>query len=68
VKDYSKHEWAGFQLYYPMPEKEIRACTGLELVKAVCGVFAEVIPAMNCCMQVKLATNPHESDTTVTKP
>jgi len=46
--------WAGFQLYYPMPEKEVRACTGLELVKAICGVFAEVTPVMNCCMQVPL--------------
>ena len=54
VKDYSKREWAGFQLYYPMPEKEVRACTGVELVKAICGVFAEVVSAMNCCMQVKL--------------
>jgi hypothetical protein len=60
VKGYSKRAWAGFQLYYPMPEKEVRACTGLELVKAVGGVFAEVIPVMNGCMQVKLAANPHE--------
>jgi hypothetical protein len=54
AKNYSKREWAGFQLYYPMPEKEVRACTGFELVKAVCGVFEEVMPAMNCCMQAKL--------------
>ncbi len=60
AKNYSRRQWAGFQLYYPMPEKEVRACTGLELVKAVCGVFAEVTPAMNSCLQVKLATNPHE--------
>ena len=53
-------EWAGFQLYYPMPEREVRACSGYELVKAMCGVFDEVIPAMNCCMQIRLATNPHE--------
>ena len=58
-KDYSKREWAGFQLYYPMPEKEVRACTGFELVKAICGVFAEVTAAMNCCMQVKLVADPH---------
>ena len=54
AKNYSKRQWAGFQLYYPMPEKEVRACTGLELVKAICGVFKEVMPAMNCCMQVRL--------------
>ncbi len=56
ARRYSKREWAGFQLYYPMPEREVRACTGLELVKAVCGVFTEVIPAMNLCMQVALRT------------
>ena len=50
-----REEWAGFQLYYPMPETEVRACSGYELVKAMCGVFDEAIPAMNCCMQVPLA-------------
>jgi hypothetical protein len=49
-------QWAGFQLYYPMPEREVRSCTGYELVKAICGVFDEVVPAMNCCMQVELKT------------
>jgi hypothetical protein len=47
-------QWAGFQLYYPMPAAEVRGCTGEELVKAICGVFAEVSPAMNACMQVPL--------------
>ena len=47
-------DWAGFQLYYPMPAREVRACTGHELIKAVCGVFSEVIPAMNACMQTPL--------------
>jgi hypothetical protein len=47
-------EWAGFQLYYPLPAREVRACTGLELVQAIKGVFGEVIPAMNCCMQIAL--------------
>jgi len=50
----SPERWAGFQLYYPMPESEIRACTGEELVQSVVGVFEEVIPAMNCCMDVPL--------------
>jgi hypothetical protein len=39
-----------------MPEREVRSCTGYELVKAICGVFDEVVPAMNCCMQVELKT------------
>jgi hypothetical protein len=54
AKKYSKREWAGFQLYYPMPQREVRATSGYELSKAMCGVFDEVVPAMNCCMQVPL--------------
>ena len=50
----SPERWAGFQLYYPMPQAEVRTCTGEELVQAVVGVFEEVIPAMNCCMDVPL--------------
>jgi hypothetical protein len=56
AKKYPKRAWAGFQLYYPMPEREVRASTGYELVKAICDVFAEVTPVMNCCMQVALGT------------
>jgi hypothetical protein len=47
-------EWAGFNVYYPMPEAEVRSCSGYELVKAVEGVFAQLVPAMNLCMQVPL--------------
>ena len=47
-------EWAGFNVYYPMPEAEVRASSGYELVKAVEGVFAQLVPAMNLCMQVPL--------------
>ncbi len=47
--------WAGFQLYHPMPEAELRACSGDELVQAVCAAFAAVVPAMDCCMQIPLA-------------
>jgi hypothetical protein len=54
VRRCPRREWVGFQLYYPMPAKEVKACSGLELVKAVLGVFAEVTPAMNACMQVPL--------------
>jgi hypothetical protein len=47
-------EWAGVNVYYPMPESEVRASSGYELVKAVEGVFAQLVPAMNQCMQVPL--------------
>lgn len=50
----SPERWAGFQLYYPMPESELRACTGYELVQAITAVFRELVPAMNCCMDVPL--------------
>ncbi len=46
--------WAGFQLYYPMPEREVRASTGFELIRAIVGVFTQVIPTMNACQQVPL--------------
>lgn len=47
-------EWAGVNVYYPMPEAEVRSCSGYELVKAIEGVFAQLVPAMNLCMQVPL--------------
>jgi hypothetical protein len=47
--------FGGFQLYYPMPEAELRGCSGLELVNSVLAVFAEVVPVMNLCMQVPLS-------------
>jgi hypothetical protein len=46
--------WAGFQLYYPMPEDEVRSATGLDLVESMLAVFREVTPAMNLCMQIQL--------------
>jgi hypothetical protein len=46
--------WAGFQLYYPMTEKEVQASTGPDLVDAMLAVFGEVTPAMNLSMQVEL--------------
>ena len=49
--------WAGFQLYYPMPEAEVRGSSGYELVQGIFGAFAEVIEAMNLCMQIKLEAN-----------
>jgi len=54
ARPYPKNEWVGFQLYYPMPAREVRAGSGLDLVQAICGVFAEVTPSMNLCMSVPL--------------
>jgi hypothetical protein len=48
-------DWAGFQIYYPMSEDEVRASTGLDLVESMLAVFREVTPAMNFCMQIRLA-------------
>ena len=45
--------WAGFQLYYPMQEQEVKACSGYEIVQSIIGTFEEVIPAMNECMLEK---------------
>ncbi|MBZ5545244.1 MAG: hypothetical protein LAO07_16455 [Acidobacteriia bacterium] len=48
------NHWAGFQLYYPMAEEEVRASTGLDLVESMLAVFREVTPAMNLTMQIQL--------------
>ncbi len=49
-----KNRWAGFQIYYPMREGEVRTATGVDLVESMLAVFKEVTPAMNLCMQVQL--------------
>jgi hypothetical protein len=46
--------WAGFQVYYPMQEKEVRQSSGVDLVEAMMAIFREVTPAMNLCMQIQL--------------
>jgi hypothetical protein len=46
--------WAGFQVYYPMPEKEVRSSSGVDLVESMMAIFDEVTPAMNLCMQIRL--------------
>ena len=46
--------WAGFQVYYPMPEKDVRSSTGVDLVESMMAIFEEVTPAMNVCMQTRL--------------
>jgi hypothetical protein len=47
-------EWAGFQLYYPMTEDEVRSATGADLVDSMLAVFDEVTPALNLCMDIEL--------------
>jgi hypothetical protein len=46
--------WAGFQVYYPMREKEVRQSSGIDLVESMMAIFREVTPAMNLCMQIRL--------------
>ncbi len=53
------NQWAGFQLFFPMTEDEVRGATGLDLVESMLAVFDEVAPVMNLCMQVPL---PLEKD------
>ncbi len=55
LRSASGESWAGFQLYYPFSESEVRGMTGLELVESMMAVFREVTPAMNLCMQIRLA-------------
>ena len=50
-----KNHWAGFQLFYPMTEEEVRNATGVDLVESMLAVFREVTPLMNLTMQIKLA-------------
>jgi len=50
----AKAQVTGFQVFYPMPESEVRKATGLDLVESMLAVFREVTPAMNCCMQINL--------------
>lgn len=48
------NHWAGFQIYYPMRENEVKSTTGVDLVESMLAVFKEVTPAMNFCMQIQL--------------
>jgi hypothetical protein len=48
------NHWAGFQLFYPMSEAEVRSSTGLDLVESMLAVFREVTPFMNLVMQIEL--------------
>jgi hypothetical protein len=46
--------WAGFQVYYPMQETDVRESSGVDLVESMMAIFREVTPAMNLCMQISL--------------
>jgi hypothetical protein len=48
------NQWAGFQLFYPMTEEEVRKATGVDLVESMLAVFGEVTPLMNLTMQIEL--------------
>jgi hypothetical protein len=48
------NQWAGFQLFYPMTEAEVRASSGPDLVESMLAVFGEVTPLMNLTMQIEL--------------
>ena len=50
----SPDAWAGFQVYYPMSEKEIRNATGIDLIESMMAIFGETTLAMNLCMQISL--------------
>lgn len=47
-------QWAGFQLFYPMTEDEVRATSGADLVDAMLAVFDEVLPILNICSDLPL--------------
>ena len=49
-----KNKWAGFQLFYPMTEEEVRGSTGVDLVESMLAVFSEVTALMNLTMQIRL--------------
>lgn len=55
LKNAPAKEWAGFQLFYAMDEKEVHGSTGVDLVESMMAVFEEVTPMMNLCMQIELA-------------
>lgn len=54
VQSAPRNRWAGFQLYYPMREEDVRSSTGTDLVEAMLAVFREVTPAMNLCMDIRI--------------
>lgn len=53
-------DWCGFQLFYPMREKEVRQTNGVEIIESILAIFSEVTPVMNASMQVSLSCGPSE--------
>jgi hypothetical protein len=51
------NHWAGFQLYYPMKEEEVRSATGADLVDSTLAVFSEVTSLMNLTMPINLQSS-----------
>ena len=54
LQEAPKSSWAGFQVYYPMTEKEVRGSVGVDLIESMMAIFDEVTPSMNHCMQIHL--------------
>lgn len=54
LEDAPQNHWAGFQLYYPMSEDEVRCSSGIDLVESMLAVYQEVTRAMNLCMEVEI--------------
>lgn len=42
--------WGGFQLFWPMSEREVGGTAGPDMIDAIIAMFDEVTPAMNLCM------------------
>ncbi len=47
-------EWCGFQLYFPIDERDAQSMNGSDLIDTMFAVFEEVRPVMNECMQARL--------------
>ncbi len=50
LQRFAPRAWGGFQLFWPMTEREVRATSGPELVDAMMAVFDEVAPALDPCL------------------
>ena len=51
-------EWAGFQVYYPMTETEVRSSNGPDLVDSMLAVFDEVTAILNLTSDIVLVPQP----------
>jgi hypothetical protein len=56
LEDAPKSQWVSFQLYYGMTESDVRDTSGLDLVESMLAVYEELVPVMNMCMQIRLAS------------